>query len=181
MAKIKDSPERCLRSISATIMSGAVHIKASCMDAEPIWMHVNLLPILVAVESTIVPDLTQINRVFPADAQGAPQTPSRRQMQQQLPSMPTMPEQQAIVDMAQWGQPVGWPLGPRAQQPYPAVSVSSVGSVMSAFRRLDVQHVRPLPNRYCLYLARTLVSWQLSGQNSLVWWRIPGMHTCTAA
>lgn len=66
-------------------------------------------------------------------------------MQQQLPSMPTMPEQQAIVDMAQWGQPVGWPLGPRAQQPYPAVSVSSVGSVMSAFRRLDVQHVRPLP------------------------------------
>ncbi|CAK0746583.1 hypothetical protein CVIRNUC_001703 [Coccomyxa viridis] len=74
------------------------------------------------------------------DTQEAPQTPSRRQMQQQLPSMPTMPEQQAIVDMAQWGQPVGWPLGPRAQQPYPAVSVSSVGSVMSAFRRLDVQH-----------------------------------------
>ena len=57
------------------------------------------------------------------------------QPQQQLP---VMPEQQAMVDLGQWPQPVGWPLGPRAQQPYPAVSVSSVGSVMQAFRGLNV-------------------------------------------
>ena len=113
-------------------------------------MQVDLLTFLAAVENTTVSDLTQTKRVSSADAQEAPQTPSRRQMQQQLPSMPTMPEQQAILDMAQWGQPVGWPLGQRAQQPYPAVSVSSVGSVMSAFRRLDVQNVRPLPNVCCL-------------------------------
>lgn len=117
------------------------------MIEKSIWMQVNLQPSVVAVgnNSTTVFNLPQVKRVSCADTQEAPQTPSRRQMQQQLPSMPTMPEQQAIVDMAQWGQPVGWPLGPRAQQPYPAVSVSSVGSVMSAFRRLDVQHVRPLP------------------------------------
>ena len=99
-------------------------------------------------------------------------------MQQQLPSMPTMPEQQAIDDMTQWGQPVGWPLGPRAQQPYPAVSVSSVGSVMSAFRRLDVQHVRPLPNGCCLCLARTSALWQLSWQ---IGWSRGGSQACRPA
>ncbi|CAL5219060.1 g820 [Coccomyxa viridis] len=76
--------------------------------------------------------------------QDMPQTPGRRhgQAAQQLPAMP---EQQAIMDMSQWptGQPVGWPLGPRAQQPYPAVSVSSVGSVMQAFRGLDVHSSDP--------------------------------------
>ena len=72
----------------------------------------------------------------------APATPGRRYG---LPAQPltAMPEQQAIIEMGQWptGHPVGWPLGPRAQQPYPAVSVSSVGSVMQAFRGLNV-HVR---------------------------------------
>ncbi len=79
-----------------------------------------------------------------------PQTPGRRhgQAAQQLPAMP---EQQAIMDMSQWptGQPVGWPLGPRAQQPYPAVSVSSVGSVMQAFRGLDVHVSHCSPPCHC--------------------------------
>ena len=62
-------------------------------------------------------------------------------MPQQLP---TMPEQQALTEMGSWQQqPMGWPLGPRAQQPYPAASVSSVGSVMQAFRGLSV-HVSVL-------------------------------------
>ena len=66
-----------------------------------------------------------------------------------------MPEQQAVMDMSQWptGQPLGWPLGPRAQQPYPAVSVSSVGSVMQAFRGLNV-HVS-----HCL---ATPASWRMT-------------------
>jgi len=62
-------------------------------------------------------------------------------MQQQLAAMP---EQQAVMDMGQYAQQVGWPLGPRVQQPYPAVSVSSVGSVVQAFRGLNV-HVSLLP------------------------------------
>ena len=99
-------------------------------------------------------------------------------MQQQLPSMPTMPEQQAIVDMAQWGQPVGWPLGPRAQQPYPAVSVSSVGSVMSAFRRLDVQHVRPLPNRFSSVLHADQLFGRFAGRFR---WSGGGSQACRSA
>ena len=88
-----------------------------------------------------------------AGGQDAPPTPGRRHGQpaQQLPAMP---EQHTVMDMSQWptGQPVGWPLGPRTQQPYPAVSVSSVGSVMQAFRGLNV-HVSPLhhtPSSYHL-------------------------------
>ena len=62
-------------------------------------------------------------------------------MPQQLPAMP---EQQALTDMGSWQQqPVGWPLGPRAQQPYPGASISSVGSVMQAFRGLSM-HVSAL-------------------------------------
>ena len=96
-------------------------------------------------------------------------------MQQQLPSMPTMPEQQAIDDMTQWGQPVGWPLGPRAQQPYPAVSVWCGGSVKSALRRLAVAHVRPRPKGCCQCLARTSALWQLSWQ---IGWSSGGSQAC---
>ena len=59
-----------------------------------------------------------------AGSQEAPATPGRRYG---LPAQPltAMPEQQAIIEMGQWptGHPVGWPLGPRAQQPYPGLNV----------------------------------------------------------
>jgi hypothetical protein len=50
-----------------------------------------------------------------------------------------MPEQQALTNVASWPQQtLGWPLGPRAQQPNLAASISSVGTVMQAFRGLSM-------------------------------------------
>lgn len=50
---------------------------------------------------------------------------------------PSVPEAE---DVQSWQQPpqVGWPLGSRAQQPYP-VAGGPVGNVMQAFRGLSMQ------------------------------------------
>ena len=86
-----------------------------------------------------------------AGGQDAPPTPGRRhgQPNQQLPAMP---ELQTMLDMGQWptGQPVGWPLGPRAQHPYPATSVSSVGTVVQAFRGMNMHVSHHLIPCHCI-------------------------------
>jgi hypothetical protein len=62
--------------------------------------------------------------------------PAWRQQQQHFPAVP---EQE---DVQSWQQSqVGWPLGARAQQPYPSAG-GPVGNVMQAFRGLSMQ-VRP--------------------------------------
>lgn len=61
---------------------------------------------------------------------------SRRQ-QQQLQQFAAVPEQS---DVQSWQQPqqMGWPLGARAQQPYPGAA-GPVGNVMQAFRGISLQ------------------------------------------
>lgn len=62
---------------------------------------------------------------------------ARRQQQASAQQFAAVPEQEDVQSWQQQPQ-MGWPLGPRAQQPYPAAG-GPVGNVMQAFRGLSLQ------------------------------------------
>ncbi|KAK9909600.1 hypothetical protein WJX75_004777 [Coccomyxa subellipsoidea] len=92
-------------------------------------------------QPTAQPDPFRVN--VPASAfqleerRSGQDAPAWRQQQQHFPAVP---EQE---DVQSWQQSqVGWPLGARAQQPYPSAG-GPVGNVMQAFRGLSMQGSDP--------------------------------------
>ncbi|BDA42057.1 probable transcription factor VIP1 at N-terminal half [Coccomyxa sp. Obi] len=68
------------------------------------------------------------------------EVPARREQQAQAQQFAAVLEQEDLQSWQQQQQPpqMAWPLGPRAQQPYP-VAAGPVGNVMQAFRGLALQ------------------------------------------